>query len=259
MRLGGLLWGGVGVVEVFASIGGGDIILAIDDGGIVVAAPGRPDGGTTAAGITPVKIGGDGTTATTPGCTAPDTIDILGTADPTAGIIPGCMAGGITGTAPGICCTVIAAVATAGVGTFGCDTMLGVAPGIMADTIVGLTPPAITIGATVAADAAVAVVAIISTDLTNGDTAPGIHFAGSKGLKLPGPVGVIVGVVPSVDNEANNVGGKALGTSMPRNFKPINLQAMLNSFIFILPSESVSANALKSKYSTIYIKTFQLK
>lgn len=39
-------------------------------------------------------------------------------------------------------------------------------------------------------------------------------------------------------------GGNALGISKPRNFKLISLQAILNSFISIFPSASVSDNAL---------------
>lgn len=48
-------------------------------------------------------------------------------------------------------------------------------------------------------------------------------------------------------NDAIKVGGSAFGTSNPRNFKLINLHAMLNSFMFIFPSESVSANPLIEK------------
>lgn len=40
-------------------------------------------------------------------------------------------------------------------------------------------------------------------------------------------------------------GGNTFGISNPRNFKLINLHAILNSFIFIFPSASVSDNALQ--------------
>lgn len=69
-------------------------------------------------------------------------------------------------------------------------------------------------------------------------------FNGSNGLKLPAPVGVRVGVPPTADSDAIKTGGRVVGTSNPRNFKLINLHAMLNSSMFILPSESVSASAL---------------
>lgn len=64
-------------------------------------------------------------------------------------------------------------------------------------------------------------------------------------------VGVRVGVPPTAANEASNVGGNTFGISNPRNFKLINLQAILNSFTFILPSASVSASALKYKNSLV--------
>lgn len=64
------------------------------------------------------------------------------------------------------------------------------------------------------------------------------------GLSAPKPVGVSVGVPPTDARDASNVGGNIFGISNPRNFKFISLHAMLNSFIFILPSVSVSARAL---------------
>lgn len=60
------------------------------------------------------------------------------------------------------------------------------------------------------------------------------------------PVGVMVGVVPIAVNEDNSDGGSTFGTSMPRSFRFISLQAMLNSLMSILPSESVSAKALQT-------------
>lgn len=57
-------------------------------------------------------------------------------------------------------------------------------------------------------------------------------------------VGDSVGVPPTDVKEANNVGGNDFGISKPRSFKFMSLQAMLNSMIFILPSESVSARDL---------------
>lgn len=49
----------------------------------------------------------------------------------------------------------------------------------------------------------------------------------------------------SAFKEAINWGGRTLGTSNPRSFKFINLQAMENSFMSIFPSASVSASALQ--------------
>lgn len=66
------------------------------------------------------------------------------------------------------------------------------------------------------------------------------------GLSDASPLGVSVGVPATALNEAIRVGGNALGISIPRNFKLINLHAMLNSSMFIFPSESVSAKALNS-------------
>lgn len=43
-----------------------------------------------------------------------------------------------------------------------------------------------------------------------------------------------------------NDGGNELGTSKPLSFKLISLHAMLNSLMFIFPSESVSDNPLQS-------------
>lgn len=81
--------------------------------------------------------------------------------------------------------------------------------------------------------------------IIGGLTLADIDFNGSRGLKLPVAVGVIVDVHPTVDSEASNVGGKTFGRSIPRSFKLINLHAILNSLMFIFPSESVSARALK--------------
>lgn len=67
-------------------------------------------------------------------------------------------------------------------------------------------------------------------------------FNGSSGLRPD--VGVRVGVPPTAVREATSVGGSDLGTSKPRSFRLISLQAMLNSPRVILPSESVSAKAL---------------
>lgn len=64
-----------------------------------------------------------------------------------------------------------------------------------------------------------------------------------SGLICPG--GVIMGVPPAVVSELSRVGGICLGTSNPRNFKLINLQAILNSIRVIFPSASVSARPLK--------------
>ena len=69
-------------------------------------------------------------------------------------------------------------------------------------------------------------------------------------LKFSGlivPVGVRMGVPPAVVSEDKSVGGSILGSSKPRSFKLINLQAMLNSSKVIFPSESVSAIALEEK------------
>lgn len=77
------------------------------------------------------------------------------------------------------------------------------------------------------------------------DSGETILIALSRGLILAKLlVGVMVGVVPIAVKETNNEGGKTFGTSIPRNFKLINLHAILNSLISILPSESVSAKAL---------------
>lgn len=54
-----------------------------------------------------------------------------------------------------------------------------------------------------------------------------------------------MGVPPAVVREHSKVGGICLGTSKPRSFRLINLQAMLNSIRVILPSASVSARALE--------------
>lgn len=56
-----------------------------------------------------------------------------------------------------------------------------------------------------------------------------------------------MGVPPAVVREQSKVGGICLGTSKPRSFRLINLQAMLNSIRVILPSASVSARALEGK------------
>lgn len=83
-----------------------------------------------------------------------------------------------------------------------------------------------------------------ATTGTTGATAGTIPLSGSKGLKeLVEPRGVIKGTSPVRDD--SRLGGRTLGTSMPRNLRLISLQAMLNSLMFILPSESVSARALE--------------
>lgn len=86
---------------------------------------------------------------------------------------------------------------------------------------------------------------------TTGATAAGgtIPLSGSIGLiELVEPRGVIEGVfTPSPVREASKLGGRTLGTSMPRSLRLISLQAMLNSLMFILPSESVSARALRGE------------
>lgn len=80
-----------------------------------------------------------------------------------------------------------------------------------------------------------------------------MSFSSSIGLS---PVGVRVGVPPTEVNDAINTGGKALGISNPRSFKLMSLQAMLNSIMFIFPSESVSANDLfiEIKYINILLE-----
>lgn len=60
-----------------------------------------------------------------------------------------------------------------------------------------------------------------------------------------------MGVPPVVVREQSKVGGICLGTSKPRSFKLISLQAMLNSIRVILPSASVSAKALENEYRRI--------
>ena len=80
-----------------------------------------------------------------------------------------------------------------------------------------------------------------------------IDFSGSNGLKLPKPVGVSVGVPPTAVSDAKSVGGNDFGISKLRNFKFINLHAMLNSSMFILPSESVSARDLKNTQNLDYL------
>ena len=73
-------------------------------------------------------------------------------------------------------------------------------------------------------------------------------------LKMSGliwPGGVMMGVPPAVVREQSKVGGICLGTSNPRSFKLISLQAMLNSISVILPSASVSAKALKNESGRI--------
>jgi len=82
---------------------------------------------------------------------------------------------------------------------------------------------------------------------TTAATGGTIPLSGSKGLmELVEPRGVIEGVFwPSPVREASRLGGRTLGTSMPRSLRLISLQAMLNSLMFILPSESVSARALE--------------
>lgn len=72
-----------------------------------------------------------------------------------------------------------------------------------------------------------------------------------SGLICPG--GVIMGVPPAVVSELSRVGGICLGTSNPRNFKLINLQAILNSIRVIFPSASVSARPLKSQTKINYL------
>lgn len=94
---------------------------------------------------------------------------------------------------------------------------------------------------------------------TAGGTAAAMLLSGSMGLiELVEPRGVIVGVGPPMAaasvRELSNVGGKVLGTSKPRSFRLISLQAMLNSLMFIFPSESVSASALHMKYNKQHIR-----
>lgn len=55
--------------------------------------------------------------------------------------------------------------------------------------------------------------------------------------------GIAAGIGPLSD--AIRFNGSVLGISKPRNFRLINLQAMENSLMSILPSASVSAKALK--------------
>lgn len=57
--------------------------------------------------------------------------------------------------------------------------------------------------------------------------------------------GGIAGGEACILKEAIKLGGSTLGTSKPRNFRLINLQAIENSFISILPSALVSARPLK--------------
>lgn len=58
----------------------------------------------------------------------------------------------------------------------------------------------------------------------------------------------------SAFRDARSCGGRTLGTSNPRSFKLINLQAMENSFISIFPSASVSASALKNYNDAVTIQ-----
>lgn len=112
---------------------------------------------------------------------------------------------------------------------------------------IGTAPAAAGINGTpVAATAGIIGTAAAAGAVTAGGAAT-IVLRGSKPARLPAAaadVGVMVGVPPGVSKEDNRVGGNTLGTSMPRSFKLINLHAMLNSLMFILPSASVSANAL---------------
>lgn len=57
-------------------------------------------------------------------------------------------------------------------------------------------------------------------------------------------------------NEAINCGGSTFGTSKPRNFRFINLQAIENSFMSIFPSASVSAKALKQKLCNLLYRPY---
>lgn len=57
----------------------------------------------------------------------------------------------------------------------------------------------------------------------------------------------MMGVPPAVVREQSKVGGICLGTSKPRSFKLMSLQAMLNSIRVILPSASVSARPLEER------------
>lgn len=248
LRLGGLLPGGVGVA---ATAFGGEITLAATDtgGGIAGATPPGIAAATgTAVGATPGTMA-PGIMGGMPGIAAgwvttgiPATAGTPGTPGTPPCIMPACIAAGITGTAPVICCMGgIPAMAAGAI--LACGTMPGKEPGTMPGTM-GTAPGIGTMGAAAVTGAAAAATVFGMTGTSGFETAAATAgFVASIGLRLPAPVGVSVGVVP-VLNEANNEGGNALGTSMPRSFKLISLQAILNSLMFIFPSESVSAKAL---------------
>lgn len=159
---------------------------------------------------------------------------------PAPGIIAGAamLAGDTT---PGICCIGTAAfVAAVGItpivmfagGTAAGNTVAakggGTTAGLMG-ALAALELPIIGAAAVVAATAALTAVAAILASGCFTAAAAGNVFNGSIGLILPVPVGVMVGVVPTAISDDNSVGGKAFGTSIPRSFKLINLQAILNS------------------------------
>lgn len=209
-------------------------------------APGTTVGATMPPGIIPTEGMPPGIA---PGCVTtgiPATAGTPGTPATPLCIIPACIAAGITGTAPVICC--IGGIPAIAAGAMlACGTMPGREPGTIPGTI-GTAPGIGTRGAAGATAAAMGMLGItgISGLAAMGAAAMAAVFVASMGLRLPAPVGVNVGVVP-VLNEAKRDGGNALGTSIPRNFKFINLHAILNSFMFIFPSESVSAKALIRK------------
>lgn len=252
LRLGGLLCGGVTLGSAAAD--GGEIIFAA----AIAAGTGGGIPGT-AVGMTPGTTGIPGTPAgTTPGTIPPGIIGTVGI----PGIPPGCVtmgipatpvtpgipafagiiADGITGTAPATCC--IGGMPTIAEGAIlACGTIPGKVPGTIPGTM-GTAPAIGAIGTAVGIAAAAIATFVIGCGGISGFTAAATPFRGSMGLRLPAPVGVNVGVVPIELSEAKSVGGNALGTSMPRNFRFISLHAILNSLMFIFPSESVSAKAL---------------
>ncbi|KNC27644.1 hypothetical protein FF38_07077 [Lucilia cuprina] len=99
-----------------------------------------------------------------------------------------------------------------------CGTIPGNVPGTMPGTM-GTAPAMGAMGAAVGTEAAAIATFVIGAGGISGFTEPATLLRGSKGLKLPAPVGVRVGVVPIDVNETNSVGGKALGTSMPRKIE----------------------------------------
>ena len=234
LRLGGLLVGGVTFGSFVIAAGG---VTSFGGAGTTGGTPGTAAGGITPGipGTTPGTMPGIiGTAGTTPGCV---TTGIPATpATPGTPVADGIMAEGITGTAPATCC--IGGMPTIDAGAIlACGTIPGNVPGTIPGTI-GTAPAIGAIGAAVGTvAAAIATFAIAGAGGTSGFTEVATLFKGSKGLRLPAPVGVNVGVVPIDVKETSNDGGKALGTSMPRNFKFINLHALTAFSFFVEMNE----------------------